>query len=216
MFLQDFEKRALTKPALTEVVNGLRRRPNSSTSPAAAPKTGLTAKVIELARFRATPAPTALPCLPDGSHRRVRVTAAVMNRTDSYPDQQPIQATPGLGADREAAADRSDALGQQPYRLLVVTESRPAARQVLTLLWQTFATVGPDPLRISLHTGRPLDQPISGRPCRGPARITVDLHCDRTRRRHIVRFIQQAGELPGVCRVLWQSLPPTAADPPAC
>lgn len=209
MFLHNDEMRARANPVRIDVDTGLRRRPESRTGPVAAPPlAGLTAKVIDLARRRAAAAPAT---------RRGAHWAASANDPTGISSLSPVGAPvgPAVPTARGVGANRARVPAPgQPYRLLISAESRPAARQVLALLWEAFAEVGSDALRISLQTSNAGGQPGKGRLSRGPVRITINLRCDRGERRHIVRFVQQAGELPGVRRVLWQSLPPTTVGPP--
>jgi hypothetical protein len=86
----------------------------------------------------------------------------------------------------------------QPYRLQVTGASRSVAQEALNLLWREFAESGLAPQRVSLRT----------HPSSGLTRLTVNVSCDSRHRVHLVRFVQQVSDLPGVRGVRWETIPP--------
>lgn len=119
--------------------------------------------------------------------RRWNLSFATKNL--STPDHNPAPRR----VDRQTHSDRG-----QPYRLLVTSESRSVAQETLNLLWREFGGADLTPQRVSLKTHQPS----------GATRLQITVACDSARRVHLVHFVQQVGDLPGVRGVRWETVPP--------
>lgn len=90
-----------------------------------------------------------------------------------------------------------DGLSKQAYQIHVISVSQAVAQEVTGMFSSQFAEAGLAPPEVALRHTR------TG----GFTRVLIRVSSDRERLGYLVRCVQQVGDMPGVRRIWWETVP---------